>query len=1065
MVNPLHNHPSAMNLSQRLPVRRVISSLIWLCALIFSGTVFGQASTVYTEAWRTYKKAEKHYQEQLLSKAQREYKEVVNMLLPVHQPEAELLRMKSELNYAKIAVRLDKADGEKLILDFVRRYQPDPIANEALLEIAGYYFNEGELQKAVEYYQRVPSEMLTASQRSEVNFRLGYANFVQKKFNDAKRYFQSSKTTQGEFYYPTNYYLGMIYFFEGNYDAAVGQFRIAEKSPKYDDYIPYYLTQIFFAQRRYDDLIAYAAPLVANSRGVRNKKEMSQLLGQAYFEKGDYARARPLLEQYARNNRRMQEEELYQLGFTQYKLQDYPAAANTFQELAGQNTLVGQSASYYLGDIELKRGNAAASRVAFGSASRQTFDPALQEEALFNYAKLSYELNYPADAITAIERIPPSSRYYLQGQELLGEVFNTTQDYQRALDILERMPNRTPQLEEAYQRAAFSRGLELLRSGNELEAQQLFEKSLRRPVNPSFRAQALYWLADIANRNEDYPTSINYVNQFLTLARGLQDLPPQSSLYTGNYLQGYNYLKQDNYPAALDYFTAAVEGIERNLPYITDADVRERVLGDAVLRAGDAYFSQNNYNQAVRFYDDAINRQTKGYVYALFQKAMIEGLRGRNADKILALEQLVQRYPRSEFADDALFQLALTYQELNRPQQALDPLRAIVRDYKVNSPLVNQSLLQLGLISYNISNREAAINYYKQVFSNNPTAGESSRARDALREIYVDDMGRADLFFDFFETLPGQEVNEDNRERITYEAAASQYENGNYERAVGALTDYLRQYRQSANALSATFYRGDSYVALRRYNEALPDYEAVVNAGPSSFYLPALKKASLIAYNSLQDFQRAYRLFTLLEQAADSEDVRLDAQVGALRAAYRLNDIRATEEYARKVSNNPSAPADQRVTANFYLGKIAYDRNDYATALPAFEQVIASSDDEQTAEARYLRANIYYLRRDLATAKQLSLDANRESSGYPYWVAKQVILLSDILRDERDLYNARAALEALLENYDGDAEIVAEAREKLIRVENEINAASRLNNQPNSSNLLELDNGGNGGRQ
>ncbi|MEL6846088.1 MAG: hypothetical protein AAFP02_23005, partial [Bacteroidota bacterium] len=110
MVNPFINHPSAMNLSQRLPVRRVIPSLIWLCVLLISGTVFGQASTVYTEAWRTYKKAEKHYQEQLLSKAQREYKEVVDMLLPVHQPEAELLRMKSELNYAKIAVRLDKAD-------------------------------------------------------------------------------------------------------------------------------------------------------------------------------------------------------------------------------------------------------------------------------------------------------------------------------------------------------------------------------------------------------------------------------------------------------------------------------------------------------------------------------------------------------------------------------------------------------------------------------------------------------------------------------------------------------------------------------------------------------------------------------------------------------------------------------------------------------------------------------------------------------------------------------------------------------------------------------------------
>jgi len=622
------------------------------------------------------------------------------------------------------------------------------------------------------------------------------------------------------------------------------------------------------------------------------------------------------------------------------------------------------------------------------------------------------------------------------------------------------MPLR-PSKRFPYQRAAFNRGLEVLRNGNNAEAQVLFDKSLQRPVDPSLRAQALYWQADLANRREDYAGSINYVNQFLSLARNVQGLPPQASLYTANYLQGYNYLKQDNYPAALDYFTAAVEGIERNLPYITDQDVRERVLGDAVLRAGDAHFSRNQYDQAARFYDDAINRQTTGFVYALFQKAMIEGLRNRNADKVIALEQLVQQYPRSEYADDALFQLALTYQELQRPQQALAPLRTIVKDYKVNSPLVNQSLLQLGLISYNLGNRDAAIDYYKQVFSNNPEAGESDRAREALREIYVNDMGRADLFFEFFETLPGQEINTDNRERISFDAARSQYENGNYERAISALTDYLRQYPRSGNALAATFFRGDSYVALQRYNESLPDYEAVINAGPSSYYLPALKKGSLIAYNSVQDFNKALRLFSLLETAADTEDVRVDAQVGALRAAYRLNDTRATEDYARKIAANPAAPQDQKTTANFYLGKIAYDRNDYANAMTAFDQVIANSDDEQTAEARYLRTNIVYLQRDLPRAREMALTANRESSGYPYWVAKTVILLSDILKDQGEIYNARAALEALLENYTADQAIVTEAREKLVLVQNEIDRQSRINNQPGTNpNYLELDNGG-----
>lgn len=1030
--------------------------------LLLSLDLAAQATTVYTEAWRTFKEAEDHRQKNLLDKAQREYAEVATMLLPVHQPEAQLLRIQAELNVAKLAVRLGKSDGEKLILDFVRRYQPDPIANTALLEIAKYYFDENELDKAVEYYLMVPRGNMNAAEQSEVNFRLGYAYFVQKDFEKAKQYFQYSRSNQGEFYYPTNYYLGIIQFFEGNYDLATEQFRIAEKSPEYTPYIPYYLAQIYFAQRRYDELVAYAAPLLeSGGASLRNRKEIEQLLGQAYFERGDYALARPLLENYAKGNRKLREEELFQLAFTQYQTQDYAVASESFREVSGQNTAIGQSANFYLGDIALRQGDGVGARTAFAAASRQTFDPALQQEALYNYAKLSYELGFPADAVTAIDQIPAESTFYAQGQQLLGDVFTTTQDYQRALDILDRMPDRGPQLDEAYQRAAFYRGLELLGQGESVQSKALLQKSLERPVNTSYQAQALYWLADLANRQADYTGSISLTNKFLTLAKTTQDLPPQSSVYTGNYLQGYNYLKQDDYATALTYFTATVEGIERNLPYITDADVRERVLGDAVLRAGDAHFSRNQYDLAARFYDRAIERKTAGFVYALYQKALIEGLRGRSADKVLALEELVRNYPNSTFADDALYQLALTYQELNRPQQALDPLRKIISDYKVNSPLVNQSLLQLGLISYNLGNSEASINYYKQVFTSNPSPGESVRAREALREIYVDDMGRADLFFQFFETLPGQEITTDARDSISFRAAVSQYENGNYERAVSALTDYLRQYPTSPNTLPGVFYRGDSYVALRRYDAALPDYEAVINAGPSRFYLQALKKGSLIAYNSVEDFQRSYRLYTLLESAADNESTRFDAQVGALQSAYRLNDTRATEDYAAKVAGNANANAAQRTIANFYLGKIAFDRKDLVRALPYFDQVITNSDDERTAEARYLRASVYYQQGNLDRAQQLALEANRESSGYPYWVAKSVILLADVLRDKKDLYNARAALEALIENYTEDATIVAEAKQKLARVEKEIAAGSRLNTQPTDPNRLELDNGGN----
>lgn len=1038
-----------------------LSLSILTVLLLFTTTLSAQASTIYTEAWRTYKQAEEHQAQRLYALAQREYAEVKTMLRPVNEHDAQLLRTSAELNYAKLAVRLGKPDGEKLILDFVRRHQPNPIANEALLEMAKYYFNENDLEKAVEYYERIPTSSLSRSEKAEVNFRLGYANFVQKKFREAKSYFTATKDIDGEFYYPTNYYLGMIHFFEGNYDAAIRQLRIAERSPAYKQDIPYYLSQIYFAQRRYNELISYAQPLVENSRNLRNKDEIKQLLGQAYFEQGQYAQARPYLEAYAKRNRKMREEELYQLGFVRYQVGDFPNAAKALRDAGGADSPTGQSANFMLGDTYLRLNDRVNARTAFGTASRMNYDAAMREEALFNYAKLSYELRDPREAISALQQLPPTSRYYVESQRLLGDIFATARDYQGALDILEKMPNRTPELQEAYQKAAFNRGLQLLQSGDKAQGKLLINKSLQSPVNSQYRAQALYWLADIAHQEEDYATSINLNNQFLTLARTMQGLPPQSSLYTGNYLQGYNYLKQDNYPAALDYFQATVEGIQRNAPYITDATVRERILGDAVLRSGDAYFQRNQYDQAIRYYDEAVNNQYKGFIYALYQKAIIEGLRNRNPQKVIALEQIANNYPRSEYADNALFELGMTYQQMGQLQQALQPFRTIISDYKETSPLINGSLLQLGLVSYNLANQEAAVNYYKQVFSNNPTEAEANAALSALEEIYVRDMGRADLYFAFLETIPGYQVDSDGRDNISFQAAESQYENGNYQRAVSSYTDYILQYPQGRNILAAYMHRGDSYTQLKRYTEALADYETVANRGNSSFYVKALKNASLIAYNVSEDFSKAYDLYTKLETAADNEDTRFEAQLGALRSAYRLNNTSAVEQYAAKVANAPNATTQQRTTANFYLGKIAYDRQQWPQAISRFDQVIAASDDEQTAEARYLRANVYYLQRNLDRAQELVMEANRASSGYPYWVAKSVILLADILRDKRDLYNARAALEALLENYTEDAEIVQEARQKLARVQAEIDQSSQLNSQPTNTNgYLEMDNGG-----
>ena len=121
------------------------------------------------------------------------------------------------------------------------------------------------------------------------------------------------------------------------------------------------------------------------------------------------------------------------------------------------------------------------------------------------------------------------------------------------------------------------------------------------------------------------------------------------------------------------------------------------------MRAGDGLFKRNQYNDAIKFYNEAVDRRYKGFVYALYQKAIIEGLRGNTVDKIVALEDIVEKYPKSEYTDEALLQLGITYQEIGKLSEATQPLKKLVNEFKGKSGNINQGLIRLGLITYNLS--------------------------------------------------------------------------------------------------------------------------------------------------------------------------------------------------------------------------------------------------------------------------------------------------------------------------------------------------------------------------
>lgn len=1006
---------------------------------LFYISIFAQKTSVFTEAQLHYKNGVDLFEKGIFAPAQSEFQSAYNLLQPVHEETPQLLYSQSKLYFAKCAVRLNQPDGEKLVLDFTRKISPDPIALDAILEMGDFYYNAKEYEKAIGLYSQINPSDLSKAKRADFKFQLGYSYFIRKKFSEAKAIFAGIRDEENKYYYPSNYYYGMTMFFENRYDEAIESFNRIKGSKKYRNYIPYYIGQIYFAQGEYNKLITYAQPM-ASQPNITKKTEMHQLIGQAYFEMGEYDEALHYLQYFADNSSKIREEDYYQLGYTLYQRGEYEKAIESLQKLNKANSKLGQHAMYILADAQLKKNDRVSAKNAFYNASKLDFDKDIQNESLFNYAKLSYELKADREAITALQKFDSNSKYHLEAQSILASIFINTTDYEGTMKTIEAMPNKTPKMKETLQSIIYNRGLQLLKDGNVKKAKEMFNKSLENPINNRTKALTLFWLGDIAHNADKYNESIRYMDKFLALAKMENQLPDASSVHTANYIQGYNYLKQKDYVSALDYFDASIQGIDRNRNRITDTKISNKILGDAVLRAGDCLFKRNIYKEALGFYDASIGNRFDGYDYALYQKGILEGLQDNTTDKLIALDELTTNFPNSKYADDGLLQLGITYQSINKQDQAIKVLNRLTTNYRGKSNLVNRGLIQLGLINFNKGDLNTAISNYKSVFDNNPEPDEANAALLALEEIYVDNLGRPNDYLAFRESIPGYKVDTQQKDNLNFKAAEAKYESGNYSSAIEPLSDYIRKFPNGLNLIKAYFYRADCFVIAENYNSAFADYENVIRKGPSSYYEKALRNASLIAYNQKKDFVKSFELYTKWKDVASTDDQKFEATLGAIRSAYRSRNSAPVYQLADAINIDANATDDNKVEANYYAGKMAYDQKKYDPAIEYFNKVIRKTKDVRSAEGMYSISHMYYLKGELDFAESLVERSMKESRPYPNWVAKSIILFADISIDKGDLFNAGPPLEVLLEQYEANPEnfdiaLINIAKEKLAQIE------------------------------
>jgi tetratricopeptide (TPR) repeat protein len=1015
--------------------------------------ISGQETVLSSDPLKAFKAGVNHYNNELYGPAMSEMEFfLAQQTHTTGEKHRQYVQEAKKILYSA-SLELNLPEAEKKLVDFVELNAPDPIIIEPSIQLGSYYYNDRKYNRAIYFYDKVDIENLEEEKMSETSFKKGYSHFVVKEFQKAQFNFARTKDVRNKFYYPVNYYFGMCAYFGGDYDLAISSFDRVSNSNAYSPFIPYYVTQIYFAQDQYEQLITYGEQALRQSN-LQNRKEIRLLLGQAYFKNGLYVKALPHLEYYEANTQKLTQEEFYQLAFSQYQLKQYDNAIKNFLELALLDSRLGQLVNYYLADCYIQGGDMNSARAAFKKVSQMNYESSMAEEALFNYGKLSAELNYDREGINTLVKIQNNSRYFTEARRIINDILLNSGDYQNSISIIESLGTLSDDLKATYQKITFNRAIQLFNEGDFGESRVHFSKADKYVINENLYIRSRFWLAYMLNIEGRYEESTVAFNQYFEISNGNGPFPEESSPYMAHYIQAYNHLKRQAYPEAEFHLKNSIVGINLGREDIENKFILDRVLPDALLRAGDCLFKQNKYEDAKLFYNQSIDRKQAGFIYAMYQKSLIEGLLGNPYEKIIILEELVQSYPLSEYADDALFQLGDTYLSLGNTGPALLSFNRIVTYYKGKSTFINAAYLKLGLISYNQGDAESALLYYKEVFKNNPNSKESQEALLAIEEIYIDDEGRTEDYFAFLETIPGYKLTAFTRDSLTFKIAQVQYEDAQYEKAIESFDNYLEKYASGYYRLEARYYRGECNSILKKYVPALLDYEFLINEGFNDFYIRSLRKAAIISYNFTQNFNKSYRYYKSLSTESRDEEEIYEAQVGALRSAFRIQNNEGIKLFASQVIDNDLGTFEDVSSAYYYLGKASYNTGQMEQAFVSFSK-ITTNRNNQAAEANFLISRIYFDRGDLDLAEQQINLSLKRSENYPSWIAQSLLLYGDIYLERKDLFNARAVVEAVIENFTGNEEIIKKAEEKLKIIEEKEIEANRI--KTNDGEKLELD--------
>lgn len=894
----------------------------------------------------------------------------------------------------------------KIISDNIEGYIISNNSNtrdELLYEYGKSEFYKNRFKAAVKFLGIINKK------NDEINFLLGISEFNNKNFEQSRKYLD---LVNDEIYFNRkNFYLGVISYLNDEFDSSLEFFKKSNDDDLENKYLQY-LISINFLLKNYEEVILFENRL---NLEVENIDYCFFFIAKSYFILEKYDKVVDILSKLESKIDR-EDEISFMIAYSQYMNGDYELSKSLFKELSYSSLKYSQFSSFYLGMIFLDEKNYNLAKNYFYASYKKEDNSEYTKKSLINYAKSNYELGDYDLSIAVLNKYKKSypNENFTEVDDLLSENYFMTNNYSRIISYLNSKGNISENDKIKFQYVTYQKGVGEFNRGNFKSSIKYFDLSKK------YNLDSEIYIKSSLNKSEALFIGNLYkeaVNELL----GIINLNMNVELRKKIFLQlGYSYFNLNEYLNASKYL--------KNYLDLKDNKLSSKDI-DPILRLADSYYASKNFNSSIKYYNTALQNSDINRNYIIYQIGLCYYGLDDFTKSIDYMDKVILNSEKS-LDDDAIFRKAQIYFENSEFDKSIINYNLIIDEYKY-SEYISYSFLNRATSYFNLKSYDQAEDDYLYVLKNISDEKIQSQAILGMQKIvsFTNNFTQLNsLITEYKNRFP----DNDNVLKIQFDNIRNLYFNQKYDDLISYVDEIFSQEEQVFNEYETNYYLAESFFKTKKYENASPVYETLLDSVNSKYFSRSLNRLAQIYLNQ-KNYNRSLNYFKKLEKNSKNNRERIDSYIGSLTNYYYLKNYDSVHFYSSQINSFDKISFNNRNKINLLSAKSFLDSGDITKGIDKLLTTINLVNDESAAEANYLLAKVFYSQSQKNQALETLYALNENFSNYDYWVGKSYLLIADIFISMNEGFQANATLESLIDNTDID-----EIRIKALELKNNI---------------------------